>query len=52
MKPVGVSRKMLKAAYHHGANIARITKQLAGKELMATGNVAPPPEIVEMFTQS
>lgn len=52
MKPVGVSTEMLEAGYHHGANIARVTQQLAGKELMAKGDVAPPPEVVEMFTQS
>lgn len=52
MKPVGVTTQMLEAGYHHGANIARVTEQLAGKKLMATGNVAPPPEVVEMFSQN
>ena len=52
MKPVGITTQMLEAGYHHGANIARVTKQLAGKELMAKGNVAPPPEVLEMFAQS
>ena len=52
MKPVGITAEMLETGYHHGANIARVTKELVGKELMARGNVAPPPEIVEMFTQS
>ena len=51
MKPIGVSTEMLEAGYHHGANITRVTQQLAGKKLMATGNVAPPPEIVKMFAQ-
>ena len=51
MKPIGISEEMLEAGYHHGANIARVTKELAGKELMATGNLAPPPEVLEMFTQ-
>ena len=50
MKPIGITEKMLEAAYHHGANIARVAKELAGKELMATGNVAPPPEVLEMFS--
>ena len=40
---------MLEAGYHHGANIARVTQELAGKKLMAMGNVAPPPEVLEMF---
>ena len=52
MKPVAVTAQMLEAGYHHGANIARVTKELARKKLMATGNVAPPPEVVEMFSQS
>ena len=51
MNPVGVTVEMLEAGYHHGANIARVTQHLAGKNLMATGNVAPSPELVKMFTQ-
>ena len=49
MEPVGVTAEMLEAAYHHGANIARVSVALAAKTLMATGNVAPRPEIAEMF---
>lgn len=49
MEPVGVSTEMLEAAYHHGANIARVAVALAGKTLMAGGNVAPSPEVTEMF---
>ena len=51
MKPIGITDEMLEAGYHHGANVARMTKELAGKDLMATGNVAPPPEVLEMFAQ-
>ena len=49
MEPVGITAEMMEAAYHHGANIARVAAALAGKTLMATGNVAPSPEITEMF---
>lgn len=49
MEPVGVIAEMLDAAYHHGANIARVSLALAKKPLMATGNIAPSPEITEMF---
>lgn len=49
MKPVGITEEMMLAGYHHGANIARITQELAGKELMAKGNVSPPPEVLKMF---
>lgn len=49
MEPIGVTTEMLDAAYHHGANVARVAVALTGKELMATGNVAPSPEVTEMF---
>ena len=50
MKPVDLTDQMLEAAYHHGANVARVTKAVAAHSgLFATGNVAPPPEIAEMF---
>ena len=52
MKPIGITVEMMEAGYHHGANIARVTKELAKKKLMATGNVAPSPKIVKMFTQA
>lgn len=52
MKPVGIAEEMMQAGYHHGANIARVTKELAGKQLMATGNLAPPPEVLEIFSQN
>ena len=49
MEPIGVTTEMMDAAYHHGANIARVAVALAGKTLMATGNVAPSPEVAKMF---
>ena len=49
MEPIGISVEMTSAAYHHGANIARVAMALSGRTLMATGNVAPSPELVEMF---
>lgn len=52
MKPVGVSKEMLECAFHHGANIARVASELGGKELLAKGNVAPPPEILKQFQQA
>ena len=52
MEPVGISQEMMQAGYHHGANIARVAKALQGKDLLARGNVAPPPEVLEMFSNS
>lgn len=49
MEPLGVTEAMLQAGWHHGANIARVTAELAGKELLARGNIAPSPEILAMF---
>ena len=50
MKPVELTEQMLEAAYHHGANVARVTKALAGHpNLFATGNIAPTPEVAKMF---
>ena len=50
MKPVDLTDQMLEAAYYHGANLARVTKAVAvHSDLFATGNVAPPPEVAEMF---
>ncbi len=52
MTPVGVNDEMLEAAFHHGANIARVAAELAGKDLMARGNQNPPPEILKQFQQA
>jgi NAD(P)H dehydrogenase (quinone) len=49
MEPLGVTDAMLKAGWHHGANIARVAAALIGKELLARGNVAPSPEVLAMF---
>ncbi|MBW4662485.1 MAG: hypothetical protein KME15_27885 [Drouetiella hepatica Uher 2000/2452] len=43
MEPVGITEDMTQAGWHHGANIARVTTAIAGKELLARGNVAPSP---------
>lgn len=51
MEPLGVTTEMLHCAYHHGANIARVANELKGKtDLLARGNVAPSPELIEMFS--
>lgn len=52
MEPVGVNEEMLLAAWHHGANIARIAAELRGKQLFATGNVDPPPEMLHAIQMS
>ena len=50
MNPIDLTEQMLEAAYHHGANLARVTKVVAEhRDLFATGNVAPPPEVAKMF---
>ncbi|PZD73302.1 NAD(P)H dehydrogenase (quinone) [Acaryochloris thomasi RCC1774] len=49
MEPVGVTTEMLETAYHHGANVARVAVALDGQTLMAHGNIAPSPEIVDLF---
>ena len=49
MEPVGVNERMLEAAFHHGANVARVAASLADKDLLAKGNVAPPPHILKLF---
>ena len=41
----------LKAAYHHGANIARIIVALSGARLMAQGNTSPSEPVRQMRTQ-
>ena len=40
MEPVAIAEDMTQSSYHHGANIARVTKELKGKNLFAEGNVA------------
>jgi NAD(P)H dehydrogenase (quinone) len=35
MKPTGVSEESLQAAFHHGANIARVAKVMRGQEVFA-----------------
>jgi NAD(P)H dehydrogenase (quinone) len=49
MEPVGVTDAMLLAAYHHGANVARVAACVRGKDLFAVGNVAPSPELARQF---
>ena len=49
MEPVGISDEMMQAGYHHGANVTRVAAALKGKNLMARGNVAPPPEVLKQF---
>ena len=36
MEPTGVTEERLEAAKHHGANVARVTVALAGKQLFAS----------------
>ena len=49
MEPVGITEEMTQTGYHHGANIARVTEEIKGKNLFAKGNVAPPPEVLKLF---
>lgn len=49
MEPVGISARMLEAGFHHGANVARIAVAVKGKDLLARGNVAPPPHVLKLF---
>ncbi len=52
MTPTPLSDDMLAAAYHHGANVARIAAALRGQpELFARGNVAPDAELLRKFQQ-
>ncbi len=50
MMPQKLAPEMLEAAYHHGANVARLTKALKGNQIFAAGNVSPSPEVLRMFT--
>ena len=48
MQPVGIPDEMRLAGFHHGANVARVAAELAGKtHLLARGVKAPPPDILE-----
>ena len=49
--PEQMNSEGLKAAYHHGANIARITVALRGARLMAQGNISPPEPVRQMRTR-
>lgn len=40
MEQTGVSKESLEAAFHHGANIARVAQALKGAELFAKGEAA------------
>ncbi|MBW4694227.1 MAG: hypothetical protein KME27_20985 [Lyngbya sp. HA4199-MV5] len=51
MEPIGITDEMKLAGYHHGANIARVTAELRGKDLLARGNVAPSETLLQQFTQ-
>ena len=52
MEPFGVTDEMRLAAWHHGANIARFTRELAGKALFASGNIDPAPEMLHAIQMS
>ncbi len=52
MEPTGVQDEMLEAAWHHGANVARVTAALQGQDLFARGNIAPTQEVLAMFQAS
>lgn len=50
MEPQPLTAEMLEAAKHHGANITRVAAVLKEhKDLLARGNVAPTPELLEQF---
>jgi NAD(P)H dehydrogenase (quinone) len=42
MEQTGVTDERLEAAHHHGANVARVTIAIQGKELFAFGNQSLP----------
>ncbi|MUG91667.1 hypothetical protein F7734_03870 [Scytonema sp. UIC 10036] len=52
MEPIGITEEMKLAGWHHGANIARVTAELRGKNLLARGNVAPSKELLEQFANA
>ncbi|MBD2772238.1 hypothetical protein [Iningainema tapete] len=47
MEPVGITKEMMLVGRHHGANIARVTSALRGKDLLARGNVALSEELLQ-----
>jgi NAD(P)H dehydrogenase (quinone) len=51
MEQTGVTDERLEAAHHHGANVARVTIAVQGKELFAFGNQSLPPgmEATQIF---
>lgn len=49
MEPDGVSDAMLRAAWHHGASVARVAVRMKNEPWFATGNKAPSDELVAMF---
>lgn len=51
MEQTGVTDERLEAAHHHGANVARVTLAVQGKELFAFGNQSLPPgmEVAQVF---
>lgn len=50
MTPQSLSEAMLQCAYHHGANVARLTHALKGHEIFARGNIAPSEELIKLFS--
>lgn len=50
--PEEMDAEGLEAAFHHGANIARVTSALRGATLMAQGNIAPPQAVREERAQT
>lgn len=42
MEQTGVTDEKFEVAKHHGANVARVTAYLQGKNLLATGNIGIP----------
>jgi NAD(P)H dehydrogenase (quinone) len=52
MEPQDLTEDMLTAAFHHGANVARVAGAVAGHDLLATGNQAPVGDVLEAFQQA
>ncbi|TWH39854.1 hypothetical protein [Dulcicalothrix desertica] len=42
MEQTGVTSEKFEVAKHHGANVARVTAHLQGKNLLATRNIGIP----------
>lgn len=51
MEPIWPTASALDCAYHHGANVARVTAAIKSSQapLFASGNVSPTPELVAAF---